>query len=265
MSATSDVWSRSNRSFIAVSVHYINPENGKIETKFIACERFYGSHNNEAVAKKLNSIFNKYGIASKVKFITTDGAGEYICAMARFGDNYQSLAPLMNLSEEDIIDNDSLIDEEISDVQTIPAHEYDHTHYEEETELLFTVNEILTENLDVPLPTRVDCSSHLFDKIGKIDSFNAVLDGNYCDIYTKVMGKLNLIWNVTQSRLNWELFEKYAECKLVKPHRIRWNKLYDAVSALKFNLYCYCLRIIVAHLPVILKLRFFFRYIFVFL
>lgn len=231
ISATSDVWSRSNRSYIAVSVHYIVPENGKIETKFIACERFLGSHNNEAMAQKLNSIFNKYGIAEKVKFITTDGAGEYKCAMARFGNNYQSMAPLINLSEDYI---DDAIEEEISEVLAIPAHQYEHTNYEE-TESAFTVHEISNENLDYLLPDRIDCSSHLFDKIGKIDSFNAVLNEDYCDIYTKVMDKLNLIWNVTQSRLKLELFEKYTECKLVKPHRIRWNKLYDAVSTPKFS------------------------------
>lgn len=237
ISATSDVWSRSSRSYIAVSIHYIVPENGEIETKFIACERFIGSHNNEAVAQKLNSIFNRYGIAKKVNFITTDGAGEYKCAMVRFGDNYRSLAPLINLSEDDIIDDDNLIEEEISDMLAIPAHEYDDTHYEDDSESAFTVKEILTGNLDVLLPTRVDCSSHLIDKIGKIDSFNAVLDEDYCDIYTKVMNKLNLIWAVTQSRLKLELFEKYTECKLVKPHRIRWNKLSDAVGVPKFNFY----------------------------
>lgn len=241
ISATSDVWSRNNRSYIAVSVHYIAPENGVIETKFIACERFFGRHNHEAMAQKLKLIFAKYEISEKVKFITTDGAGEYKCAMVRFGDNYQSLVPLLNSAEDDIIiDNEEDLieeEEEISEIQAIPAHEYDDTHYEDETDPPFTINEISTENSDFLLPSRVDCSSHLLDKIGKIDSFNAVLDEDYCDIYTKVMGKLNLIWNVTQSRLKLEIFEKYAECKLVKPHRIRWNKIYDAVSAPKFNLY----------------------------
>lgn len=241
ISATSDIWSRNNRSFIAASAHYINPETGTIETEFLACRRFCGSHNNEAVAKMLKLIFNEYGIAEKVQFITTDGAGEYKCAMTRFGENYKSLIPLLSLPEEDenIIDNYSDTEEEVFDIQAIPDHECHDTQFKLDTESPFTVKEILTGEADTLLPTRIDCSAHLFDKIGKIDSFNAVLNDDYCDRYTKAMDKLNLIWNVTQSRLKLEMFEKYAECKLIKPHRIRWNKLYDAVGKPKFNLYCF--------------------------
>ncbi|XP_031632092.1 uncharacterized protein LOC116346286 isoform X2 [Contarinia nasturtii] len=240
ISATSDIWSSNNRSYIAVSTHYINTEKGTIETEFLASRRFRGSHNNEAVAEILKLIFNEYEIAEKVFFITTDGAGEYKCAMARFGDNYKSLIPLLHLSEgEDIdyhaepdIDSDSDSEEEISDCTlAVPDFQCDAAEAStSETGSLFIVKDILSGALDVQLPTRIDCSSHLFDKIGSKDSFDAVLDDTYCDKYSKVMDKLNLIWNVTQSRLKTELFEKYTESKLVKPHRIRWNKLYDAIE-----------------------------------
>lgn len=86
MSATSDIWQRSNRSFIAVTVHYFD-EDLNLKSKFIACERFMGSHTNRNVAEKLNSIFGRFGILEKVFFITTDGAGEYTAAIKYHGDN----------------------------------------------------------------------------------------------------------------------------------------------------------------------------------
>lgn len=46
--ATSDMWTRSNMSFIAVSVHYYEPNTLKLQIKFIACEHFPGRHTNDS-------------------------------------------------------------------------------------------------------------------------------------------------------------------------------------------------------------------------
>lgn len=90
MSATTDIWSRSNRSYIAVTVHYFN-EKLELQSKFIALDRFIGNHTNIRVAQKLREIFDRFGINEKVFFITTDGAGEYTAALKYHGDNYHSV------------------------------------------------------------------------------------------------------------------------------------------------------------------------------
>lgn len=99
--ATSDIWSRSNRSFIAVSVHFFESKSLQLKTKFIACEHFGSHHTHDKVAEKLSSIFERYGILNKVFFVTTDGAGEYVAAFKKFGDNYRSIR-LLDASEEDL-------------------------------------------------------------------------------------------------------------------------------------------------------------------
>lgn len=87
---------------------------------------------------------------------------------------------------------------------------------------------------DVPLPSHIKCSAHTLNLVGKTDSFNAMLDDEYSEIYGRVFTKLNVIWaSSTSSRKNSELVEKYLERKLIKPHRIRWNWIYDAVSFFK--------------------------------
>lgn len=99
-SATFDVWSRSNRSFFAVSVHYIDSISEAGNTKFFACESFEGNHTNDKIAEKLNQIFDRFGILEKVFFLTTDGAGEYVAAAKYYGDNYRSMQS--PISDEDI-------------------------------------------------------------------------------------------------------------------------------------------------------------------
>lgn len=94
-SATTDVWSKSNKSFIAVTVHY--SEELKLKSKFIACEYFPGHHTSDKVANKLKSIFERFGILEKVFFTTTDGAGEYTAAFRYYGDNYRSIRLQENL------------------------------------------------------------------------------------------------------------------------------------------------------------------------
>lgn len=76
MCATSDIWSHSNRSFIAVTLHWINDNELNLNSAFVACKRFEGRHTNERVAENLSEIFAEYEINGKVIFITTDVAGE---------------------------------------------------------------------------------------------------------------------------------------------------------------------------------------------
>ena len=99
-SATSDIWSRSNRSYIAVTVHYIDSLDENVKSAYIACELFEGQHTNDLVAAKLSTIFNRFGILDKVSYVTTDGAGEYVAAFKYYGENYRSISAL-NLFSDD--------------------------------------------------------------------------------------------------------------------------------------------------------------------
>lgn len=100
-SATSDIWTRSNHSFIAVSVHYFpKPDKEELATDFIACELFEGAHTNDRIAQKLSSILDRYGILDKVHFITTDGDSKYVASFKYHGDNYQSMSELLREDSE---------------------------------------------------------------------------------------------------------------------------------------------------------------------
>lgn len=201
--ATSDVWSRSNISFIALSVHYFEPNTFKLQTKFIACEHFAGRHTNDRVSYKLKSILDRYGIADKVHFVTTDGASEYVAAFKYFGDDYRSLH-LSTASDEDFERPNGAIDDKLCDddddtsasgsgsnqnanenisdseseagddpdliVRTLSDADDDsksNSNDKNSNSEIFYIHELppkLLTNIN-----RIDCSSHKLDKLGRVD------------------------------------------------------------------------------------------------
>lgn len=272
MTATSDVWERSNRSYIAVSVHYFD-DKLKLHTHFIACERFFGRHTNDKVAEKLHDIFNRFEILGKVFFITTDGAGEYTAAMKYFGDNYRSIQNLdVDVDFEWLLASDSNELHEINEPAS--AHSENEDQYSDtddeslvirdavhlgkmpytvaasestntndaprEDEERFIVHDLSLEPTDLlPNLNRIGCSAHLLDKLGKVDALNANSNKEYAEMYKIVFNKLEKIWDIKNSRLYAEVYSKITGRKIIGPHRIRWSKTFDAVSSDLFE-ECVC-------------------------
>lgn len=247
-SATCDIWSRNNRSYIGVNVHYIIESTNELKTVLIACERFYGSHDHNAIARKLKEILARYGISKKVIAITTDNAGEFQCALSRFGKNYDEFLNIASEREDDWIwFNDTLMgspnEEDACDYVRLsdlvdPNGIISLLNKDVPTDPEFVLHDFVLPDPvnsddmnDVPLPSQIKCSAHSLNLLGKTDSFNALFDDKYCDVYGEVFTKLNVIWAMsTSSRANSESVEKYLVRKLKKPHRIRWNSIYDSVT-----------------------------------
>lgn len=242
-SATTDVWSRSNRSFIAVSVHFIDKVTNELRTEFIACEYFPGHHTHERVAQKLCRIFNRFGILKKVYFITTDSASEYVAACKYFGDDYRSIQRYLDEIEPeerdigiDQIDSDSDSDSDLeeNDFVRMPSDSSLSNEMVIGPNEQFVIHDIsgleLNANVDLANINRIACSSHMLDKVGSLDTLEAKKDVEYAAMYDTVFGKLKSIWDLKASRLHSEEFERITKKKLIGPHRIRWLKTFDAVG-----------------------------------
>lgn len=254
-SATSDMWTRSNRSFIAVSVHYIDNITENVKTEFIACESFEGNHTNDRVAEKLNKIFENFGILEKVFFITTDSAGNYVAAFKNYGDNYESIERLfddenlipLNRSEDEASVSPSIDSESEDETEDLDQMVRDPNTNTTETTEQFRVVELFTPDSDIDSDEEMDsvnapyrrllgqmnhinCSSHMLDKVGSKDALKAKEYPTYDEMCSTVFGKLEVIWSQKESRLRSELFTRITGRKLIGPHRIRWMKTFDAVS-----------------------------------
>lgn len=253
---TSDIWSRDTRSFIAASAHWIN-NHGKLETAMLACERFTGSQTADQIAGKLKGILTRFEILPKCVAITTDNASNFKSCLRKHSDDYEEFSSLM----EDQLDEDAemLFTLDLNDLQNIwcrcdqlsniasddviPLHDSqasDNDDDDDGTALSFRVHEMPPEIIQnvlendqqhAFLPNRIECGAHTFNLIGKVDAFKALTNNTvYRQQYVTVFKKLNAIWKVNSSRLGRETFKKYMKGTILKPHRIRWNRIYDAVN-----------------------------------
>lgn len=211
------------------------------------------------IAEKLNSIFARFGIEKKVVAITTDNASEFVLALIKFGTHYVSYEPFMESRDDDYIwygEEEPFFENEEDAMEAIPLAEFvrmnddvvpmkpnreepllDATEPSPNDSSHFVIHEFPvgvagTDNGSIPidfvygdrdvndtsrLPPRVACSAHTLNLIAKSDSFDALLDESYSTTYYR-------------SNSNADVVAEILERKITKPHRIRWNKIYDAVS-----------------------------------
>lgn len=59
---TADVWSAKRRSFMGVTVHWIDEDSLERKSASLACRRFRGAHTHDRIAKILHNIYYKYNL-----------------------------------------------------------------------------------------------------------------------------------------------------------------------------------------------------------
>lgn len=84
VSATADIWSINNKSFMGVTVHWIDAGTLIRAKAAIACKRFRGRHTYSAVATELEDIFSRYGLNNKVTACVTDNGSNFAKALKEF-------------------------------------------------------------------------------------------------------------------------------------------------------------------------------------
>lgn len=225
----------------------------------LACQRFTGSQTGDEIGAKLKTILKRFEVASKCVAITTDNASNFKSCLKKHSDDYMEFSKLM----EDQLDEDAemLFQLDLDDLQSVwcrsdqlstsasddiisleSSRASSSDENDDATAPSFRVHEMPPELIQkvienneqhVLLPNRIDCGAHTFNLIGKVDAFKA-LDNNaeYSRQYVTVFKKLNAIWKANSTRKGRETFKKYVKGTILKPHRIRWNRIYDAVKYL---------------------------------
>jgi hypothetical protein len=84
VSATADIWSANNKSFMGETIHWIDAGTLKRQKAAIACKRFRGRHTYNTVATELEDIFSRYGLNNKVTACVTDNGSNFVKAFKEF-------------------------------------------------------------------------------------------------------------------------------------------------------------------------------------
>ncbi|EFN68716.1 Putative AC9 transposase, partial [Camponotus floridanus] len=219
VSTTADLWSKAKRSYLGVTVHWINPENLTRESAALACRRIKGKHTFDVLAKAINSIFVEYHIQNKICCTTTDNGSNFVKAFRDFE------------KEEDKEINTEFL--ETLKKKKIRKLTRNFVIYDNLSDLLIT-NEESLDTEDITLPPHHRCVSHTLNLIAAKDSERALEnDPTYKKKYRIIFAKLSKLWNKqNQSTQVADKIKDICGVYLKTPVITRWNSTFDSTYQL---------------------------------
>ena len=76
VSTTADIWTKNNKSFMGVTVHWINSTLQRNKAA-LACKRIRGRHTYDVIGAEIEEIHSSYGLHSKVVATVADNASNF--------------------------------------------------------------------------------------------------------------------------------------------------------------------------------------------
>ena len=218
VATTTDCWSARGKSYIGVTVHWINNDNMERISAALACQRLTGSHTYDVLAGALESIHNEYGIGNKISKTTTDNGSNFVKAFSVFGNDNITNTDEIDVNNED--DDDEFSNEE--DISDDVIYHNITNHLDEGT-----------EDEDYDLPSHQRCACHTLQLIATGDADQAEENAAYKRLSQATFSKCQALWNKSsRSVLAAEAVQSNCGMALVKPNKTRWNSVYMAVERL---------------------------------
>lgn len=266
---TADIWSCKNRSFLGVSVHYMDNDLRR-KSYVISCKYFPAPHNYKTITESFQLLYSKFGIKSKSVVATvTDNGSNFVKAFQIFGRNNEDFIKFLQLNESDDLDQpmDHFEDDDRSQIFEILNSLYeepDQVDVDLESDALFELlnstatndteyerqnscdtngkpeqlqqfyrSRITNIELDYEaafgLSNRISCNAHNFNLVGSKDSLRAHRNKAYSKIYGTVFEKLNMLWNNSGRQEPSQIIMKHLGSNLNKPSNTRWNDIHEKV------------------------------------
>lgn len=202
--STADIWSINHKSFMGVTLHWINPKTLKRESVALSCRRFISPHTFDRIAAHLKEINDEYGITKKLVATCTDNARNFDKAFRLYG-----CVP--------VVDPDSDTDSDSSESSSSDVESSSNDFY----------------TIDMPdLPNHIKCATHTLSLIAKRDSEN-VSDQIFKKMHSSALQKLHSLWNrISRSTKAAETVHRILGANLILPNDTRWNAEFDSISCI---------------------------------
>ncbi len=81
VSTTADIWSANNKSYLGMTVHWIDSISFKHEKAAIACKRVRGKHTYDVIASEIDQVHSAFGLSHKVTACVTDNGSNFVKAL----------------------------------------------------------------------------------------------------------------------------------------------------------------------------------------
>ncbi|XP_069381208.1 E3 SUMO-protein ligase ZBED1-like [Paralichthys olivaceus] len=204
---TTDAWSSNNKSFLGVTIHWINQENLSICSGALACRRIIGRHTYDVLAEMLEDVHRDFNIKDKVTVTTTDNGSNFVKAFSVFAEVQR----------------------------TIQDREEEYEEEEEGHPVFINVTDILhEEEEDYSLPPHQRCACHTLNLVATRDIEDALTQSEpFKKISRSTMGKCQALWNKQhRSTQASDIIKDKLGCQLTVPSPTRWNSTYHAMERL---------------------------------
>ncbi|QQP56940.1 Uncharacterized protein FKW44_001779 [Caligus rogercresseyi] len=209
VSTTADLWTANNKSFLGVTVHWIDNITLKRRKGALACKRVMGRHTFNVIASEISRVHSFFGLERKVVATVTDNATNFVKAFKI----YQSL----DKAETDL-------DEEIEEDFHVPNNLI---NFEDISETLS-----METDANILLPPHYRCASHTLNIISSTDIEKFLTSRTETKLlYRGSISKCSALWNkCSRSSLASECLEELNLRKLLVPTNTRWNSFYEGIK-----------------------------------
>ncbi|XP_060759975.1 uncharacterized protein LOC132870355 [Neoarius graeffei] len=208
VSTTANLWSANNRSYLGVTMHWIDNKSLKWRKAAIACRRFRGRHTYDKIATEIEDIFSEYGLThDKIMARVTDNGSNFVKAFRE----YQHVE-----SEEEEVEEDSGEGE---------------VHFTDLHSVLSADDEDAQVALYV-LPPHHRCAAHTLNLVAnnEVDKWLATNPESRA-VYRSATAKCSLLWTKSsRATVAAECVEEVSDKKLIVPTVTWWNSFYDAYA-----------------------------------
>ena len=212
---TTDAWSANNRSFLGVTVHWINQDTLRICSGALACRRLVGRHTHDILAEMLEDVHREFNIKDKVRITTTDNGSNFVKAFRLFSEVQMEMIQDGEEENGDEEQEEEKEEDEVPDFMNI-------------TELLDLAE------AEYSLPPHQRCACHTLNLVATKDIEDALTQSpQFKKISRSTIAKCQALWNKQQrSTQASDIIKEKLGCQLVVPVATRWNSTYLALKKL---------------------------------
>jgi len=213
---TADCWTSRRRSFLGVTVHWLDSDNLMRKGGCLAVRQIEGRHTYDTLGRVLESINTEFGISDKTCFVVTDSGANFLKAFQHFS---------MEESEDYTLPTDP---EETGEGNAGDDTE-DEMVFEEIDHLMDPSSDADTDEQSAyKLPSHRKCACHLLNLVATVDARNiqGITKRTSVQTFAKLMG----LWNKqNRSTTAAGTIRQTLGSLLVTPGETRWNSTYEAV------------------------------------